>query len=405
MPVSLCRICLEEGAKLPLFENTVDENSLLSKLKLCLQEKIEDIDGYPRNICKRCNVTVDQTCDFIKKYKESCRILQDNLQVKIEQIDLSDDSCYDNGFAIEIDTNLKKESSDDEFLSNIKDFNRIKLEADTNKKKNVAIKSEKPKRKSLKTAKCTNKIASSILEGDFFWIGDTWCIKPKNTKTIKKETPVKSVEKPKRVHIKLPKVKKPDPPKLCDLCGDIFKSQEILCRHKKKVHFKDPRKCPQCPRTLSSEYYLNRHLRRRHQTERQFICAVCGKAFAFKGELASHHRNVHNKHLLPKKKYACKICNKEYKCAKSVIVHERSVHTGSRPAVCSVCDSSFYHEDYLKEHMRLHTGETPFKCPICGRGYAQRGNMKSHLRIHRISELDANTLSKIRPNYLKLLKP
>lgn len=77
---------------------------------------------------------------------------------------------------------------------------------------------------------------------------------------------------------------------------------------------------------------------------------------------------------------------------------------GQRPAQCSVCGSSFYHEDYLKEHMRLHTGETPFKCPICGRGYAQRGNMKSHLRIHRISELDAVTLSKMRPNYLKLLK-
>lgn len=78
---------------------------------------------------------------------------------------------------------------------------------------------------------------------------------------------------------------------------------------------------------------------------------------------------------------------------------------GLRPAACTVCDSSFYHEDYLKEHMRLHTGETPFKCPICGRGYAQRCNMKSHLRIHRRSEIDAATLGKLKPNYLRLLKP
>ncbi|XP_038212896.1 zinc finger protein 665-like isoform X2 [Zerene cesonia] len=404
MSVSLCRICLEDGAKLPLFENTDDENDLLSKLELCFHEKIQNIDGYPCNICKNCKNTVDQVCDFIKKYKESCHIVQNNLMVKIEQVDSSDVSCNENGFDIEIKTALKKESSDDEFLSNLKELNIIRHESNSKNNENIPMKNEKPKRKSFKNVKCTNKIASSILEGDFLWIGDT-CIKPKNYKVVKKEMPAKKVEKQKRVHLKLPKVKKPDPPKLCDLCGDIFKSQEKLCRHKKKVHFKEPKKCPQCPRILSSEYYLNAHLRRRHQEDKQFICAACGKGFAFKGELASHNRNVHNKHLLPKKKYFCKICNKEYKCIKSVIVHERSVHTGYRPAVCTVCESSFYHEDYLREHMRLHTGETPFKCPICGRGYAQRGNMKSHLRIHRISELDANTLSKIRPNYLKLLKP
>lgn len=78
--------------------------------------------------------------------------------------------------------------------------------------------------------------------------------------------------------------------------------------------------------------------------------------------------------------------------------------SGERPAECTVCYKCFFHEEYLKEHMRLHTGEAPYKCPVCGRGYAQRGNMKSHLRIHRITEIDAVTLSKIKPNYLKLLK-
>lgn len=81
------------------------------------------------------------------------------------------------------------------------------------------------------------------------------------------------------------------------------------------------------------------------------------------------------------------------------------VFTGQRPAECSICGARFYHDDYLKEHMRLHTGETPYKCPICSRGYAQRGNMKSHLRNHRRSDLDPVALSKIRPNYLKFMKP
>lgn len=79
--------------------------------------------------------------------------------------------------------------------------------------------------------------------------------------------------------------------------------------------------------------------------------------------------------------------------------------SGERPATCSVCSKSFTDESYLKEHMRLHTGDTPYKCPVCARGYAQRGNMKSHMRNHKISELDPDTLAKIKPSYLRFMKP
>lgn len=78
---------------------------------------------------------------------------------------------------------------------------------------------------------------------------------------------------------------------------------------------------------------------------------------------------------------------------------------GERPSTCDVCGSSFYDDVYLKEHMRLHTGDTPHKCPVCARGYAQRGNMKSHMRNHKISELTPDTLAKIKPNYLKFMRP
>lgn len=68
-------------------------------------------------------------------------------------------------------------------------------------------------------------------------------------------------------------------------------------------------------------------MKRKHETNREFICAACGQAFAFKGDLTSHNRNVHEK-VKRKKIYSCKFCDKTYKCAKSTIIHERSVHTG-----------------------------------------------------------------------------
>ncbi|KAF9423011.1 hypothetical protein HW555_001554 [Spodoptera exigua] len=344
---SLCRICLQDGATLPIFEKLENGENVLSKLSLCIQHgKIEDVEGLPRHICNMCNNTLDTLCDFINKFKESCKILENGLLIVMKE----DLICpkHDHLTEVEIDEPIKKK----------------------------LIKKE-PKSRKVKTEIGTNKIASSILEGNFLWNGEKWW-----------------VSKIQQKH---------NQDKLCDVCGDVFKNGDKLSNHKKTVHFKNPIKCPSCPKICTSDYYLHKHMKRKHEKNREFICAACGQGFAFRGDLTSHNRSVHDK-VRPKKVYSCKFCDKTYKCAKSTIIHERSVHTGQRPAECSVCNTSFYHEDYLKEHMRLHTGETPFKCPICGRGYAQRGNMKSHLRIHKISELDANTLSKLKPNYLKLLK-
>lgn len=126
----------------------------------------------------------------------------------------------------------------------------------------------------------------------------------------------------------MPNVSKKPEQKLCDLCGDIFKTQERLSIHKKTAHFKNPVKCPICPRICVSDYYLKRHIKRKHEKTRDFICSTCGQGFAYRGEMTSHFRNVHNKHLKPKKIFSCQFCDKTYKCQKSTLIHERSVHTG-----------------------------------------------------------------------------
>ncbi|XP_041981644.1 gastrula zinc finger protein XlCGF62.1-like, partial [Aricia agestis] len=215
-------------------------------------------------------------------------------------------------------------------------------------------------------------------------------------------------QKEKVVVAKLPKGKLPTPPKLCHVCGKVYKNNTDLVLHEQTKHNQVSNlkaKCPQCQKYFVSKYNLKKHLKRVHAKQKEFVCTICSKAFAFNNELGKHMSSVHYKNYGGKKTFSCQLCKRVFSIEKSLIIHVRSVHTGERPAVCSVCDSSFYHEEYLKKHMRLHTGETPFKCPVCGRGYAQRGNMKSHLRNHRRSELDSETLSKMRPNYLRFLKP
>ncbi|XP_022826881.1 zinc finger protein 28 homolog isoform X2 [Spodoptera litura] len=408
----LCRVCLQDGAMLPIFEKSENGGNILSKLSLCIQhEKIEDVEGLPRHICTICSNTLDTLCDFINKFKESCKILENGLLTVLKEDLIS--SNQDRLTEVEINIKNIKAESEDHYDDGFDDYEDLlplklpdKIKQEPIKKKSVKkkpIKTEpKPRKVNSQTGTKTNKIASSILEGNFLWNGDK-CIKSGSPKLSIKATRESKQPKPRHITIKLSNATKPTTDKLCDLCGNVFKTNDKLSNHKKTVHFKKPIKCPKCPKICDSDYYLHKHMKRKHETNREFICATCGQGFAFRGDLTSHTRNVHEK-IKRMKVYSCKFCDKTYKCAKSTIIHERSVHTGQRPAECSVCNTSFYHEDYLKEHMRLHTGETPFKCPICGRGYAQRGNMKSHLRIHRISELDAVTLSKLRPNYLKLLK-
>ncbi|CAB3255885.1 unnamed protein product [Arctia plantaginis] len=400
---SLCRICLQDGATWPIFDKSETDQNVYKKLSMCLQcEKIEDLSGFPRYICTACNTTLEILCNFINKYRESNKIIENGLKIVKKENKFDEEN--DNDLSeVEIEgKKVKLESHDhfDDLFDNLEDVKPLKILKQI--KKEPLKKERKARRATTQSGIRTNKIASSILEGNFLWNGEK-CMKIGQTTLKKKSKNIEPRPRP-QTKVKVPTANKKPEQKLCDLCGDVFKAQDKLNIHKKKVHFKNPVQCPKCPRVCVSDYYLKRHMKRKHEASRDFICSTCGQGFAYKGELTSHFRNVHNKHLKPKKMYSCKFCDKSYKCQKSILIHERSVHTGQRPAQCNVCGSCFFHEDYLKEHMRLHTGETPFKCPICGRGYAQRGNMKSHLRIHRVSELDAITLSKLRPNYLKLLK-
>ncbi|KAJ0176007.1 hypothetical protein K1T71_008181 [Dendrolimus kikuchii] len=391
---NLCRICLESGATIPIFES-IGINNVQFKLSSCINEKVDDVEGYPRNICFTCDNTLDMVCNFINKFRESSNILKSGLAVIKQELN---HEYSDNETSIDFNE-FKSEPIDEDEKTLAELLQPLKIKIKKVKVEMNSVKKATKRRTKKPNQNETNKIASSILEGDFSWTGQKWCFKlgettirkkyKKNNKS-QKEKVSKAAEKIQNVKEKIPKVKVKE--RLCDLCGEVFPNQDRLSIHQKVTHFKSPINCPMCQKILVSPYYLNRHIKRKHKPK-DLPCPSCDRKFAFKSELKTHIKNVHNKHLKPKKIYSCKICNKTYLCSKSVVVHERSVHTGHRPAECTICGSRFYHEDYLKEHMRLHTGETPFKCPICDRGYAQRCNMKSHLRIHRMSELDAATLN------------
>lgn len=122
---------------------------------------------------------LDIVSNFLKKYKESCSILEKRaMVVKTESLsDYTDNEDPNSLSEVEIDLKKIKEEPD----TNIDESQCLTESVDTLqlKTKKIKVKAESDKNKlengnKVRSGTITNKIASSILEGDFSWTGEKW---------------------------------------------------------------------------------------------------------------------------------------------------------------------------------------------------------------------------------------
>ena len=65
---------------------------------------------------------------------------------------------------------------------------------------------------------------------------------------------------------------------LCDQCGQSFRQNATLQKHKLRKHNKqNHKKCEFCPAVFYDNYKLNRHIRSIHSNEKPYKCPDCGK--------------------------------------------------------------------------------------------------------------------------------
>jgi KRAB domain-containing zinc finger protein len=121
---------------------------------------------------------------------------------------------------------------------------------------------------------------------------------------------------------------------------------------------------------------------------------VCGKSFAWRRNLASHHQYIHDKET---KKLSCQQCSKSF-FQKVDLMRHRRTHTEEKPYGCTVCDKSFTSSSNLNQHMRVHTGEKPYSCTLCGKSYSQSQNLAVHRRRIHAEEVGVNANSSVELN-------
>ncbi|XP_076470057.1 uncharacterized protein LOC143300341 [Babylonia areolata] len=186
-----------------------------------------------------------------------------------------------------------------------------------------------------------------------------------------------------------------------------------------------PYQCQLCDANYKIAGHLRDHVRSRHSNSRPFLCAKCGKDFAY-STARRRHEKVCGVDLSERIQFQCSACDKGFVTAKGYTKHQVTCSNNQgenggkieMPFKCSSCEKSFasfpaldrhqrficgripqkgiyaceecgkmfYKRDRYITHTRRHAGEKPFKCPECELCFYDQGTLKTHMeRWHQSS--------------------
>ncbi|XP_075986481.1 uncharacterized protein LOC142983467 isoform X1 [Anticarsia gemmatalis] len=145
--------------------------------------------------------------------------------------------------------------------------------------------------------------------------------------------------------------------------------------NKKRYIYEKTHTCETCGASFTSNASLQAHIRR-HLGIKPFVCSVCGFASVMR-EALKRHMQRHT----GERPYKCRICDRRFGDYGTRQKHER-LHMGVRPYQCSLCGKSFTYSYVLANHMLTHTGEKKYSCGPCNKKFTKAHHLKYHNKVH-----------------------
>ncbi|XP_045496997.1 zinc finger protein 480-like [Colias croceus] len=108
----------------------------------------------------------------------------------------------------------------------------------------------------------------------------------------------------------------------CDVCPYQGRTMDLLKVHK-RTHLTDkPFKCSLCAKSTTTASNLSKHMRHVHSKTRPYKCTYCEKAFSYQHDMNRHIRDIH----LRQGTVECDICCKKFNTKKILQGHRWKIH-------------------------------------------------------------------------------
>ena len=149
------------------------------------------------------------------------------------------------------------------------------------------------------------------------------------------------------------------------MCTYTSRFKENVRRHERR-HPPDKHSLQQCARHFKTKRGLQLHAQTKHLKIFRFRCSFCSAQFnmlsAFRGHLASHHKELKEK---------CSQCGAEFQYKQTLKDHTKKAHTipEKKKHTCEECQQNFSCRDTLLQHRRGMYGGKAFDCPKCNKTY------------------------------------
>ncbi|KAL0809979.1 hypothetical protein ABMA28_010823 [Loxostege sticticalis] len=183
----------------------------------------------------------------------------------------------------------------------------------------------------------------------------------------------------------------------CDKCDKGFHVKTWYLQHQNIHTGVKPFVCDVCGAAFHMEKYLTTHRSLKHPQSsnlKRYVCVHCSLPCDSRNALTEHLKE-HG--LNTEKKFLCDLCGKIVSNAEQLKFHKR-MHLGVKPYTCSTCNKSFAKKFNLQLHERTHSGEKEHECH-CGRRYGQRSTLLRHMARHH-SDSEKLKLSKCSKTFL-----
>ncbi|KAJ0170768.1 hypothetical protein K1T71_013540 [Dendrolimus kikuchii] len=430
-----CRVCLETGDMVSLFDWDESNEQLGDKYTYCCGVEVTKNDALPTLICLNC---VDRLT-FAYQFKQQCLSSNETLKECLEEFKKTSAAVtsnsskgvtetetitikQENGLLLQYELPVEHDPQGQWTRTLVKTpSTSVVTKAPGPRKRGRPRKylndqgqidvspyhRKKPKTSTKEQVALTTMLANGDLElkeepedndEDVYGGGDFQDDDPdfepaadSETELIKEEPTPRKRGRPRKN--KPPKQQKEPPQTKTDDGEDILLKETILAfsepipghilnpkpkkkyMQKKKYVYEKTHTCETCGASFASNASLQAHIRR-HLGIKPFVCSVCSFACVTR-EALKRHMLRHT----GEKPYKCRICERRFADFGTRIKHER-LHMGVRPYQCSLCGKSFTYSYVLANHMLTHTGEKKYSCGPCNKKFTKAHHLKYHNKVH-----------------------